>query len=291
MDCEMEKLWEHTQNPDLHSEWDLRFTEITYLPREEGEPQRFRYKTNIGFGLSISGTGETAGEIHKRTGERVSSLKFWTKHPLSLIKEGRGYWKYTPAGKEISFETQYDYDTNFGKAGAFADSYLFRPLIGWATAWSFDLLKLWLEKGHHPQLVIKKTVTYWLISLVFFVVWLYQGLVPKLIFNHPEEISMLTALIGDGLDAVLLLKIIGLLEMAFAFVWILPFSKKRLFAVHGVILVGLTVSAVSANPESAFHPFNPLTFNLTLIGLSIAGFLNSSCLPSAKHCKRSRKER
>jgi hypothetical protein len=290
MECEMEPLWAHTQNPDLHSEWDLRFSDITYLPRNEGEPQRFLYRTNIGFGLSISGTGETAGEIHKNSGERVSSLKFWADHPLSLIKEGRGYWKYSPAEKEINFETQYDYDTAFGKTGKIIDAFLFRPLIGWATAWSFDLLNIWLVKGHHPKLVIRKTLTYWLISFVFFVVWLYQGLVPKLIFSHPDEVSMLSALVGSSMDSVFLIKMIGIFEMAFAFVWILPNKKRWLFAVHGFLLFVLTVSALVANPESAIHPFNPVTFNVSLIALSVAGHLNSSDLPSAKRCKRSRKE-
>ncbi|WP_147944595.1 hypothetical protein [Microbispora sp. CSR-4] len=28
---------------------------------------------------------------------------------------------------------------------------VFRPLIGWATAWSFDRLRLWLETGQTPE--------------------------------------------------------------------------------------------------------------------------------------------
>ena len=59
----LEELWRLTQSPDLHQRWDLRFTRIAYLPRPDpGEPQRFRYETRIGFGLAVSGEGETAGE-------------------------------------------------------------------------------------------------------------------------------------------------------------------------------------------------------------------------------------
>ena len=105
------------------------------------------YKTKIGFGLEIVGEGKSIGEIRKETGERISSLKFWTDNTLSLIQIGRGYWKYTPNKEYIHFETQYDYDTRFGRIGNVIDSYIFRPLLGWATAWSFDALKLWLEKG------------------------------------------------------------------------------------------------------------------------------------------------
>ncbi|AEB23775.1 hypothetical protein BUN12_1102 [Bacillus amyloliquefaciens] len=37
---DIETLWEYTQNPLLHKEWDLRFSDITYLHRLPGEPQR-----------------------------------------------------------------------------------------------------------------------------------------------------------------------------------------------------------------------------------------------------------
>lgn len=62
----MDQLWFHTQTPDLHQRWDLRFSEITYLPRShDDEPQRFMYKTNIGFGIRIAGEGETTGAKEK----------------------------------------------------------------------------------------------------------------------------------------------------------------------------------------------------------------------------------
>ena len=51
----------------------------------------------------------------------------------------------------VKFLTQYDYDVNFGRAGKIADKFIFRPLIGWATALSFDVLKRWLEQGEAPR--------------------------------------------------------------------------------------------------------------------------------------------
>lgn len=152
---EMERLWRYTQDPTLHRQWDLRFTDITYLKRRPGEPQRFLYETRIGFGLKISGTGESAGNVFQDTGDRVSSLKFATNHPLSVIREGRGYWKYSESETGITFMTQYDYDTRYGRLGRLADM-AFRPLLGWATAWSFDALRIWLEKGLHPRPLFQK---------------------------------------------------------------------------------------------------------------------------------------
>lgn len=31
MKSDLDTLWEYTQNPSLHKEWDLRFSNITYL--------------------------------------------------------------------------------------------------------------------------------------------------------------------------------------------------------------------------------------------------------------------
>ena len=33
MNTTMEKLWEYTQEPHIHTEWDARFTEISYLEK------------------------------------------------------------------------------------------------------------------------------------------------------------------------------------------------------------------------------------------------------------------
>lgn len=54
METSMEELWKYTQDPMLHAEWDARFTEISYLERKKDEPQRFLYKTKIGFGLTVN---------------------------------------------------------------------------------------------------------------------------------------------------------------------------------------------------------------------------------------------
>ncbi|PEK58258.1 DoxX-like family protein [Bacillus wiedmannii] len=290
MNTTMEKLWEYTQEPHIHTEWDARFTEISYLEKKEGEPQKLLYKTKIGFGLEIAGEGESIGEIRKETGERISSLKFWTDNKLSLIQIGRGYWKYTPRKEHIHFETQYDYDTRFGRIGNVIDFYMFRPLLGWETAWSFDALKLWLEKGLHPRLLIRRTMTYWLVCFLIAFVWLYQGIVPKMIFIHPAEVKMLSVIIGSTENSIFILKIIGLLEVIFGVTWLLPFPKRKVFIVHIFMLIALTIAAGFTNIVSFTEPFNPITLNVLLMGLSIVGYINSSDLPRAKNCKRKRKE-
>ncbi|MFJ4953706.1 hypothetical protein [Streptomyces sp. NPDC088760] len=159
--ADLGELWDRTQDPARHQRWDLRFTEIHHLPRAEGEPQRFRYATRVLPFLTVSGTGVAAGEKERPDGTRTSALRFASPHPLSLIAEGSGYWRYVPDAHGVRFLTGYDYRPRWGAFGALADRLLFRPLMGWATAWSFDRLRLWLERGITPE----RALANWLAEL------------------------------------------------------------------------------------------------------------------------------
>ncbi|QFG00009.1 hypothetical protein PB01_14895 [Psychrobacillus glaciei] len=289
INTEIEKLWDATQNPEQHEQWDLRFSSITYLPKEEHEPQHFEYKTNIGLGLNIAGWGKSVGTFHAKDDSRTSSLHFGTDQAISIIREGKGYWKYKPEQNSIKFLTQYDYETNFGAIGRFFDHLIFRPLIGWATALSFDVLKRWLEKGESPSAQYSRFFSHWIITLLFFFVWVYQGLVPKLIMMHPEEVSMTKRLLAiTTSEAAGIVGKIGMAEIIFGFIWLLYSNKKRLLGIQLILFPLLTLSAILADPAILSHPFNPLTFNVTLFGLSIIGFFMRKDIPTAKSCKRTR---
>ncbi|HEY4018983.1 MAG TPA: hypothetical protein VGM75_09875 [Pseudonocardiaceae bacterium] len=149
--CDLDTLWHRTQDPAQHQRWDLRFTRIHYLPRPDpGQPQRFRYTVRVLPGLTVSGVGSTVAERGNRDGCRTSVLRFASADPLSLIQSGAGYWRYLPTEAGIRFWTGYDYRPGWGRAGPVADL-LFRPLMRWGTAWSFDRLRLWLERGVTPE--------------------------------------------------------------------------------------------------------------------------------------------
>jgi hypothetical protein len=152
IEADLDELWARTQEPSQHQRWDLRFTEIDYLPQVPGEPRHFRYGTRVLPFLTVAGTGISAGEKRRADGTRTSALRFASPHPLSLLREGAGYWRYVPTPEGgIRFVTGYDYRPRWGRFGALADRALFRPLMGWATAWSFDRLRLWLERGITPE--------------------------------------------------------------------------------------------------------------------------------------------
>jgi hypothetical protein len=168
--ADLEEVWQATQDLAQHQRWDLRFGRIEARPGG-----RLRYTT-----LGISGTGLATRSRHltrsptesrtgslsgSRTGSRsdnpsgsrsespsgsrTSALRFGSAHPLSPIRSGSGYWRYLPApGGGVRFLTGYRYRPNVLPA----------RLMWWATAWSFDRLRLWLETGRTPERLLHQAL-------------------------------------------------------------------------------------------------------------------------------------
>jgi hypothetical protein len=282
----MEAVWAHTQSPELHERWDLRFTGIEYLPRSNpDDPQRFRYTTKIGFGIAISGEGETVGERDLPDGSRASALRFWSGQQRSLIREGSGYWKYVPTSDGVRFLTAYDYQTRFGRAGRLFDRLVFRPLIGWATAWSFDRLRLWLERGTEPEWTMRQAVIHGVARLGLAVTFLYHGLVPKLLGPDADEVAMIGAAgvpsesVGPALVAI------GVAEVLLAVALVVRWHSRLLPALcAGFAVVATTLVAITA-PRFIAAAFNPVTLNLGVLCLAAIDVMTLPALPSAARCR------
>jgi DoxX-like family len=282
----MDELWEKTQNPQLHQRWDLRFTQIEYLPRKGDEPQRFLYRTRIGFGLKIDGRGESIGERDGDGGKRTSSLKFWSEDPKSLIKTGSGYWKYVPKENAIRFFTWYDYETRFGALGKLIDRLCFRPLLGWATAWSFDRLRLWIEKGISPEASRDRAIVYALARGTAAFIWFYHGLVPKLLYHDNAELDLLTRIGTSPQNLSRAATLAGLVEIAFAILLVALWRQTwPLWLTFVLMMVGIPVVAASA-PSYLTAAFNPVTLNVSLAALALIAIVAERDLPTAAHCRR-----
>jgi DoxX-like protein len=284
----LDDIWQRTQDPALHERWDLRFSEIAYLPRDGDEPQRFRYKTVIGFGLCVRGEGESSGTRDAAAGERTSALRFWSDDPKSLIREGSGYWRYISAADGVRFLTWYDYRTRFGALGRLLDRVLFRPLMGWATAWSFDRLRLWIEQGIDPALSMQRSLAHAAARIALAIVFLHQGLVPKLLYRHPSELRMLSEAGLSVETAGRVLVAVGVAEVALGAVLLLAWRARWPFililALMPVSLIGVAITS----PGVLVGAFNPVALNVAVAALAAVGWLMSAGLPSAAHCLRAR---
>lgn len=179
----MGRVWALTQNPVDHARWDLRFSRITpkrHSPAaaaclhrrsaaaDEAAAQaaEFTYSTTVLPRLSrwfprlaVSGQGINAGQRLRSEGGALSALRFSSQQWWCPIRSGSGYWKYQlRSDGAVIFLTGYDYEPRGGTPGRLLDAAVFRPLFGWATAWSFDRLRLWAEQGLSPESTRRRAV-------------------------------------------------------------------------------------------------------------------------------------
>lgn len=281
---DLDTLWAHTQDPQAHERWDLRFSRITYLPRPDDRlPQQFLYETRIGP-LTVRGTGESTG-TRERDGTRTSGLRFFSPQAWSLIREGRGYWRYLPDAQGVRFLTWYDYEPRFGTAGRLFDRAVFRPLIGWATAWSFDTLRLWTERGQRPETSVTLAAASALTRGAVGMTWLWHGLVPKLLTRSDSETQLLLA---SGVPAAFVpaaLITAGAAEVLLGAATLL--SPRRWPLKVTLLLMPLALlSAALADPRVLTGAFTPVTLNLCVMALAGAALLLESLIPRASRCAR-----
>ncbi|WYP26934.1 DoxX-like family protein [Alkalihalobacillus sp. FSL W8-0930] len=171
------------------------------------------------------------------------------------------------------------------------DRCCFRPLIGWATALSFDVLKRSIEKHESPKWQFTRFFLSMSMVLLFSFIWLYHGLVPKILLKHPDEVMMIEKALGiSGNSAGFAVSIVGFLEIFLAAMWLFYKNKRHLFFIHMFIFPLLLLSAIIVAPQSLGDPFNPVTFNVALMTLSVVGFYLSKDLPTARTCRRRRKK-
>jgi hypothetical protein len=281
------ELWARTQDPALHQRWDLRFTGIAYdAPPAAGQPQRFDYETRLGFGVAVRGQGETLAERDRADGTRLSALRFWSDSHVSLIREGSGYWLYTPTAGGVRFRTGYDYQTRFGPVGRTVDRIAFRPLIGWATAWSFDRLRLWLERGIDPGSSGRLALIHGLARVGVALIFAWHGLVPKLLGPDALERSMMAA---TGMPADLVvgaLRVMGVAEIVLAVGLLASWHRAALAWLALVFAVVATVMTAISSPAVVGAAFTPVTLNLGLGLLAAIDLLTLDAIPSAGRCRR-----
>ncbi|MGO4372074.1 DoxX-like family protein [Paenibacillus sp. 2TAB19] len=292
IEAPLEELWVHTQQPELHQQWDLRFTEINYLPREQEEAeQHFQYRTRIGFGLQIEGTGittskEKAGKDGKET--RLSTLSFRSEQAMSLISQGGGYWSYKPEGDGIvKFITLYDYQTRFGLLGKLFDTAVFRPLFGFATAWSFDRLRIWLEHRIPPSVTAGRALVHYTSVITLVSLWFYMGLVPKLFYTETSgefDIMQHTGMFG-GYE-VPMIRVLGVLELFLGLAAAIGHRSAWSSILQAALLLLLTVPICIVYPEMLQSPFNPVTVSLPMLACCFAAYKTRNFLPSAARCIR-----
>jgi DoxX-like family len=279
----MDQLWDATQQPSLHRRWDVRFGTIDYQPTVDGEPQRFTYATTIAPGVTIGGTGESLGDRNRPDGTRWSGLKFWADDWRSIIAAGAGYWRYVPTDDGIRFLTRFDYRPRWGRAGELVDRHLFRPVFGWATSWSFDRLRLWLEHGIPPERARDQAVAHGASIAGLAGVWLYQGLVPKLWRVDSGEVALWMSALGLGRRAARGgVRAAGIAEVVMGVAAIARARQRWPAVVTAVAMPLLTTGAWRADRNVITRAFNPVALSTAMVAMAITALATRADLPSGR---------
>lgn len=97
--------------------------------------------------------------------------------------------------------------------------------------------------------------------------WIYQGLVPKLMRVAPVELEI-TAQLGFSVNTTyLLIKLVGLLEVLFGVLVFFAYRNIVVLIANLVALLLLAVMALVLTPHIMLAAFNPIITNLPYLVL------------------------
>jgi hypothetical protein len=150
---------------------------------------------------------------------------------------------------------------------------------------------LWLEKGIDPADALRRSITNSIARVSLALIWIYQGLVPKLLFRDSGELAILHhSHLFHGNESVIL-SFIGVGEILFGCALLLCWDSTLLLKINIALLAILGAGALFSQPQIFVAPFNPLTLSGAMIALAIIGLISSHDIPTSRRCKRRRQEK
>jgi hypothetical protein len=99
-------------------------------------------------------------------------------------------------------------------------------------------------------------------------IWLYQGLVPKLLGPHHDELAMNMTLGMSEVSATSVAYIGGSLEILLGVLVLIFYKNAWIFLVTAVAMLGLFVFTAIYAPLFIVAAFNSTTINLSVVALS-----------------------
>jgi hypothetical protein len=108
------------------------------------------------------------------------------------------------------------------------------------------------------------------VTLAF--VFLWHGLVPKLLFRHADELSLLRDAGLSAAAAARAVTIVGAAEVVYGVVLLAAWRVRALLPLASVAMLGMTLGIVANSPRFIPAAFTPVTLNLCVAALGIVGW-------------------
>ncbi|OBY73476.1 MULTISPECIES: DoxX-like family protein [Acinetobacter] len=111
--------------------------------------------------------------------------------------------------------------------------------------------------------------------------WMYQGLIPKLIFQVQDEHYVWQQLNIAPSYIAWMISLSGLAEIIFGslFLWM---QHKYLHGLNIISLIGLLIVVLVIYPDKIYQAFNPVVMNIALASLSVISLWCIKALQNAK---------
>jgi hypothetical protein len=116
------------------------------------------------------------------------------------------------------------------------------------------------------------------VTLAF--VFLWHGLVPKLLFRHADELALLRDAGLSAAAAARAVMIVGVAEVVYGVVLLAAWRVRVLLPLASVAMLGMTLGIVVNSPRFIPAAFTPVTLNLCVAVLGIVGWWAS--VPDAR---------
>ena len=120
-------------------------------------------------------------------------------------------------------------------------------------------------------------------------VWVYQGIFPKLLGPHPDEMAMGMAFGLTEHDARLSSYASGVIEIVFGLIVLWLYRMRWPYVVTAAAMVVLFLFTAIYASQWLYSAFNSTTLNLTVLALSLVALAeisrleSNNSLPSRRH--------
>jgi hypothetical protein len=109
------------------------------------------------------------------------------------------------------------------------------------------------------------------VTLAFAFLW--HGLVPKLLYRHPDELALLRDSGLSAAAAIRTVRIVGVAEVAYGLALLLLWRVRALFLPAVGAMLAITPGLLLNSPRFIPAAFTPVTLNLCVAALGIVGWL------------------
>lgn len=107
------------------------------------------------------------------------------------------------------------------------------------------------------------------INIILAILWIYQGLVPKILYHAVDEQRLWQAQGIGEIVMLFMIQISGYLEIGFGVVLLILYQSKMLHVLNIIAMCALSIFVVITDIRYFQQAFNPFIMNIGMAGLSI----------------------